>query len=66
MNRDVTDQVEFGPVDDECLPLLKCVCGHTFEAWTMIISIYDEHPTVCPCCKRKLFFRVAVRVYQVE
>lgn len=65
MNIDVTDQVDTGPVDDECMSLCKCVCGAKFEYWTMIISIYENDPTECPHCKRKLFFSHSVRVYQV-
>ena len=41
---DVTDQVDFGNPDDECLPLHKYVCGHEFEGWSMIISIYEDRP----------------------
>jgi len=42
MPLDVTDQVEFGNNDDECLPLHKCVCGKKFDHWDAIISIYDQ------------------------
>jgi DNA-directed RNA polymerase subunit RPC12/RpoP len=62
---DVTDQVECSNPDDECIALRKCICGHEFEGWSMILSIYEDRPTECPYCKRKLFFSCSVRVYQV-
>ena len=63
---DVTSQVEFGPVDDEFLPITRCVCGATFPAWTYSISIYDEPGllTPCPKCGRRLYFAASVRVYE--
>ena len=66
MNKDVTTQVDFQNNDDECLPLTKCVCGKTFEPWEHILSIYEDSPKECPNCGRKLFFRIGIRVFQVE
>ena len=65
MNKDITTQVDFDNPDDELLPLTKCVCGQKFESWEFTISIYDKNPTTCPSCKRGLFFRQAIRVYEV-
>ena len=62
---DVTAQVDFGPVDDECLPLTKCVCGHAFKLWEEVVSIYPEHPWTCPQCGAKLVFANAIRVFQL-
>jgi DNA-directed RNA polymerase subunit RPC12/RpoP len=63
--KNVTRQVDFYLNDDECLPLLKCVCGETFEPWDQIIGIYEDDPTECPICGAKLFFAVKIHVYQV-
>jgi DNA-directed RNA polymerase subunit RPC12/RpoP len=62
---DVTEQVDTGPVDDECMPLYRCVCGHKFEPWTMILSISEDSATECPYCHRKFVFSLSVKVYQV-
>lgn len=62
---DVTNKVYFYNPDDECLPITQCVCGKKFEPWSFIISIYDDSPSACPTCGAKLYFRNAVRVYQV-
>ncbi len=63
---DVTDIVDFQNPDDETLPLTRCICNTTFPPWDQIVSIYPEHPWVCPTCGIKLVFRNAVRVYQVS
>lgn len=64
--KDITQEVDFQNNDDECLPLTKCICGQTFSPWEFIISIYDEDARECPSCHRKMFFRLGIRVFQVE
>jgi len=66
MSKDVTAQVDFGNSDDEFLPLLECVCGEKFDYWEHCLSIYEDDPKACPKCGIKLYFRNAVKVYQVE
>lgn len=63
---DVTSRVDFQNPDDEALPLTKCVCGKRFDAWEFIISIYDDIPSICPNCKRKLIFSNRIHVYEVH
>lgn len=65
-DRDVTALVEFGNNDDEFLPMLKCVCGAKYTLWDWSISIYREIEEGCPSCGRKLYFRNAIRVYEVS
>jgi hypothetical protein len=65
MPLDVTPEVCFANPDDECLPLLKCVCGKQFELWAEIVSIYPDDPWKCPECHRHLYFRNTITVYQV-
>lgn len=65
-DKDVTDQVEFNLNDDECLPLTKCVCGVEFESWNFILGVYKDDPKECPNCKRKLYFKPSIRVYEIE
>ena len=64
-DRDVTDLIKRGYVDDECMPIEKCVCGAEFKSWTFIISIYKDHAYECPKCGRKLYFTMRVRVFEV-
>jgi len=63
---DITDKVAFEDNDGECLPLISCVCGHVWEAWTFSIGADEDYPTECPFCKRKLFFSFKIRVYEVK
>ena len=67
IDKDITDLVDFGLNDDECLPLTKCVCGQEFESWTFLISVYrDVHAASrCPNCKRRLYFRPQIRVFEI-
>jgi len=64
--KDVTDQVKTGEVDDEHLPLLKCICGQKFERWDFVISIYRGLADECPKCKRKFIFSNKVTIYEIE
>ena len=65
MIRDVTQEVVFGNNDDECLPIVECVCGTRFDAWTFVISIYRDEAKACPNCGRRLYFELGIRVYEV-
>ena len=65
-DKDITSLVDFYGNDDECLPIIKCVCGQEFKAWTFNISIYRDTPTECPNCKRKLYFKMGIRVFECE
>ena len=62
---DITFLVDFQLNDDELLPLTKCACGINFRPWDLVIGIERDHPTECPHCKRKLYFNVSIRVYEV-
>lgn len=62
---DVTKEVQFEMNENEYLPVTKCVCGMKFYPWKFVISIYEDSPTVCPHCGRKLFFRPTVQVFEV-
>ena|SRR3989304_5387795 len=64
-DRDVTDLVKRGYVDDECMPIEKCVCGAEFKGWDWTISIYRDRANKCPACGRKLYFRQSVSVFEV-
>ena len=64
--KDVTDKVQFGLNDDECLPLEKCVCGELFDYWSEVIGIYKEYAWKCPKCGIELIFRPSIRVYSVN
>lgn len=63
---DVTDKVDYTWPDDESLPITKCVCGAVFRAWEFPIHIYADHPMECPKCGRKLFYRQAIQVFEVQ
>jgi len=62
---DVTDRVEFYNNDDECLPLVRCVCGKRWQPWDFIISIYRENACRCDNCGRKMYFRLGIQVFEV-
>ena len=64
-DRDVTELVRIGSVDDEFLSIGKCVCGAEFKGWDWTISIYRDHAYECPKCGRKLYFAMSVRVFEV-
>ena len=64
-DRDVTDLVKRGYVDDEHMPIEKCVCGAKFKGWDWTISIYREDAYECPKCGRKFYFQQTVRVFEV-
>lgn len=69
MDKDVTNLVNFGSVDDESLPLTKCICGETWSNWSgPILSIYPDPDLLqsCPICSRKYYFRNEIKVYLVE
>ena len=63
---DITSKIEFGDNDEELLPITKCACGHKFEFWKFTISIYEDNPYECPYCKRKMFFRTNIQVFEIE
>jgi hypothetical protein len=63
---DVTDQVKFLNSEDEMLPLTQCICGQVFEPWDFTLGIYRGLVRPCPSCGRQLYFRVNVRVYEVQ
>ena len=65
-DKDVTNLVDFGNNDDECLPITQCICGLKFQTWDYIINIYPEDAIGCPACGAKLYFRLGIKVYQVE
>lgn len=64
-DKDITKQVDFQLNDDEHLPITKCVCGVKFNPWDFIISIYHDTASGCPRCKRRLYFRTEITVYEV-
>jgi DNA-directed RNA polymerase subunit RPC12/RpoP len=63
---DVTGKVEYGLNDDECLPLLKCVCGKEFKSWDFVLPVYSDDPAECPDCGAKLFFQLSIKVFQIK
>ena len=65
---DVTDQVDFGWPDDECLPMKKCGCGATWALWEwdgLLLSIYKDDPRECPECGRKFYWESHIKVFEV-
>lgn len=65
--KDVTSGVDWGPADDENLPLTSCVCGAEWRTWDgPILSIYPEDPTECPRCGRKFYFYNAIHVIEIQ
>jgi hypothetical protein len=63
---DITEDVCFGEVDSEYLPLEKCKCGKEFEYWKFILSDDKDNLNICPQCNRKLFFSNQIKVYEIQ
>lgn len=61
----VTELVEVSRVDDEHLPLLKCVCGERFADWHHILSIYPDMAADCPTCGRRFIFKNTISIFEV-
>jgi len=66
MDKDITDEVKFQLNDDECLPLTRCACGVEFLPWDFIIGVYKDMPAECSNCKRRMYFTVSIKVFEVE
>jgi len=62
--KDITNQVEYGDVDSESMPITKCVCGMKYGAWDFIISIYKDDTKKCPKCGRELYFEQTIKVFE--
>ena len=65
MDKDITNLVEIDNKDNECIHLLKCVCGQEYKAWDFTISIYRDDPRECAICYRQLYYSIEVKVYEV-
>ena len=63
-DQEVTSGIEYGTIDDECLPILKCVCGKRFD-FGFFISADREDAFSCPVCGRKFYFKSKVIIYEV-
>ena len=61
--KDITKDVKFGDIDGECLQFIKCKCG---KEWDYLLSIYEDTSTQCPNCKRNLFFKNNITIYEIE
>jgi len=66
VDKDITDEVKFGLNDDECLPLTRCACGREFVHWDFLLGVYRDSPNQCPACKRKMYFDIKIKVYEVK
>jgi hypothetical protein len=64
MDKDITKDCEYYDNDGDCLPLLKCACGETFDAWDFILSTERDRPHACRC-GRRLYFTNAITIYEI-
>ncbi len=64
-DKDVTEQVAYGFVDGELLPIERCACGAKFGYWEHSISIYPESARKCSSCGKRFYFVNDIRVYEV-
>lgn len=64
-DKDITNECEYGSVDGENMPLLKCTCGRKFENWDFILSIYSDAPNKCDC-GRRLYFKQDIKIMEVQ
>lgn len=66
MDKDVTDLMSIGTIDDELLSIAKCICGKEFYFFEFYISIHRDTPYSCPHCGRKFYFKTNTRIYEVD
>ena len=66
MVREITDEVRVGSVDGEHASLLRCACGRKWSDWDFFIGVYADDPKSCPSCGRMMFFKMDVKVYEVQ
>jgi len=59
MSKDITPDVGYRVVDDECL-CVNCKCGEE-----VYISIYKDMPNECHRCGRKMYFKNNITVYEI-
>ncbi len=52
--------------DDEMLPITKCLCGATFKAWEMNVSVYRDDPTTMPCCGRRVYWSQQITLHVLD
>lgn len=65
--QDVTAEVQYGSVDDELLPLTRCVCGAEWFAWEgPILQTDPSEPYECEHCHAKLYWEQDIRVKCVD
>jgi len=64
MDKDITNKVKFELNDDECLPLIECVCGKIFTAWDFILGMGRDSAGVCSACGRKMYFTVEIKIFE--
>ena len=61
---DITEKMQFGDIDGEQLPIMKCLCGESWWPWDgLVLSIYDIEE--CPTCHRKFMFSNNITIYEV-
>lgn len=65
-DKDITAEVSFWDNDGEALPLTHCACGANFPAWDFILGPYTGMARQCPQCKRRMYFRNDIRVFEVD
>ena len=63
---DITAGVEYGRPEEEHLPLLACICGESFRAWTEFVGKNSSDPWQCPECGVKLIFGQQIKVLMLK
>ena len=65
-DKDVTELMLFGDIDNEYLPIDKCACGAEFGYWEFLLNVYKDTPRACWHCGRRFYFRNKITIYEVE
>lgn len=66
-DKDITSLVSIYGYDDRgVVTITKCACGQTFEPWAFTIDISKDYLVECPCCHRRMYCQIEVRVYDAE
>ena len=59
----ITKEVEYGRIEGNTLPILKCICGEEFSGWHFFLvagSIVE-----CPAGYRKMTFEYQIKISEV-
>ena len=64
--KDITNQIVFGDVEGEALPLDRCACGQLFAYWQAVLHSEKLDPFVCDKCGRRMVFSNKITIWELD